>query len=315
MVMKSLLVMTMLVMSWRDVIGGRNGLFRPPAFDTSPWHPVGKGNFNLLKQTAKQLVETTRYGKVENKENRNIRANGQVSDKTNTGSKTMENTNTVDIRENLILDTDTLKTKNLTKETHQQVNSIQDKIKILEENLETETADQKSEASEVRELRVEWSKKLERNKQRTEIPDIYVGKPNTRKHNNDEQSFQAESFASHDSLHPNSSPVQIDPIYFMNTVNDKFEPPRVHRSAFIDPEELAVDIKHDEMHHMDHNPRSSSKNKTNVQSENPHDKQFCVDISKYLDLKWVIKESEECHVNFNRKAIIQYALLVLLLFH
>ena len=90
----------------------------------------------------------------------------------------------------------------------------------------------------------------------------------------------------------------------MNTVNDEYEP-RIHRSAFIDPEELAVDIKHDEMHHMDHNPRSSSKNKTNVQSENPHDKQFCVDISEYLDLKWVIKESEECHVNFNRKAIIQ----------
>jgi uncharacterized protein involved in copper resistance len=89
----------------------------------------------------------------------------------------------------------------------------------------------------------------------------------------------------------------------MNT--DEYEP-RIHRSAFIDPEELAVDIKHDEMHHMDHNPRSSSKNKTNVQSENPHDKQFCVDISEYLDLKWVIKESEECHVNFNRKAIIQY---------
>ena len=96
MAMKSLLVMSMLVMSLKDVIGGRNGIFRPPAFDTGPWHPVRKGNSDLLKQSAK-LVETTLFGKLENKENRNINSDGQFSDKTNTGSKTMENTDAVDI--------------------------------------------------------------------------------------------------------------------------------------------------------------------------------------------------------------------------
>ena len=189
------------------------------------------------------------------------------------------------------------------------MNSIQDKIKRLEENLEKDTADQKSDASEVRERRVEWSKK-----QKTEMPEIEVGKQNTRKNSNNTESFQAEYIISQDSLLLASSPVQIDPIYIRNSVIDEYEP-RIHRSAFIDPEELAVDIKHDEMHHMDHNPRSSSKNKSNVQSENPHDKQLCVDISEYLDLKWVIKESEECHVNFNRKAIIQYFIALMLYYY
>ena len=294
--MKSLLVMSLLVMSMREVIGGRNGLFSPPAFDTSPWHPVGRSNFDLSKQSTKHPIETTRFGNVENKGNDGINDIEQSSDKTSTTSKTMvrmENSDPVDIRENMILDTDTLMTKKSTKQTPQPVNSIQDKIKMLKDNLETDTSDQKSEASEVRERRVEWPKKLETNKQRTELAEINVGKENIREHNDDAQSFQVTS-----------SPVQTDPIYTINTVNDEYEP-RIHRSAFIDPEELAVDIKHDELHHMDHNPRSSSKNKTNVQSENPHDKQFCVDISEYLDLKWVIKESEECHVNFNRKATIQ----------
>ena len=38
------------------------------------------------------------------------------------------------------------------------------------------------------------------------------------------------------------------------------------------------------------------------QDEDPHKEgqQFCVDISEYLDLKWVLKDAEECHVTFNR---------------
>ena len=42
------------------------------------------------------------------------------------------------------------------------------------------------------------------------------------------------------------------------------------------------------------------------QDEDPHKdgQQFCVDISEYLDLKWVIKDEEECHVEFNRFPVI-----------
>ena len=78
---------------------------------------------------------------------------------------------------------------------------------------------------------------------------------------------------------------------------------RVYRSAFLDPDEVGINNNHGQMHHSDHMTGSNNKNNTNVQNENPHDKnkQFCVDISEYLDLKWVIKESEECHVNFNRE--------------
>ena len=80
---------------------------------------------------------------------------------------------------------------------------------------------------------------------------------------------------------------------------------RVHRSAFLDPNEIGVNSNHEEMHQMEH--MASQNNNTNVQSDDPHDKnkQFCVDISEYLDLKWVIKESEECIVNFNRNTFSQ----------
>ena len=86
---------------------------------------------------------------------------------------------------------------------------------------------------------------------------------------------------------------------------------RVHRSAFLDPNE----VMHDQMHHMDHMTRENNNNNTNVQNEDPHDtaKQFCVDISEYLDLKWVIKESEECIVNFNRETFIRLYFIISIL--
>ena len=94
---------------------------------------------------------------------------------------------------------------------------------------------------------------------------------------------------------------------FRSHVLGQYEPQtRVHRSAFLDPNEVGVKNTHDEMHHMDRMASHGNKNTTNVQNADPHDKnkQFCVDISEYLDLKWVIKESEECHVNFNRQRFI-----------
>ena len=85
---------------------------------------------------------------------------------------------------------------------------------------------------------------------------------------------------------------------------------QVHRSAFIDPAELDAlqsarsdhnhsDSDHSGDHHGDNNHHDNS-----TQSEDPHGaEQFCVDISEYLDLKWVIKDSEECHVTFTRSAV------------
>ena len=79
--------------------------------------------------------------------------------------------------------------------------------------------------------------------------------------------------------------------------------PRVLRSPFLDPNEIGIggsNHNHDQMNHDKH-MNENSHNDTNVQNEDPHgNKQFCVDISEYLDLKWVIKESEECLVSFNR---------------
>ena len=191
-------------MSMRYVIGGRNGLFRPPAFDNSPWHPVGRGNFNLSKQSTKHPIETTRFGNSENKDNNGHNDIEQFSEKVSTTSKTMVrvvNSDPVDISENIILDSNTLMTKKSNKQPSRPVNSIQDKIKMLEENLETDTPDQNSDASELMERRVEWSKKLERNKQRTEMAEINVEKEHIREQNDDAQSLQATS-----------SPVQTDPI-------------------------------------------------------------------------------------------------------
>ena len=85
---------------------------------------------------------------------------------------------------------------------------------------------------------------------------------------------------------------------------------QVHRSAFIDPAELDAlqsarsdhnhsDSDHSGDHHGDNNHHDNS-----TQSEDPHGtEQFCVDISEYLDLKWVIKDSEECHVTFTRSEV------------
>ena len=83
---------------------------------------------------------------------------------------------------------------------------------------------------------------------------------------------------------------------------------QVHRSAFIDPAELDAlqSARSDHSgseeggeHQGEHHDDKEHDNST--QSEDPHGaEQFCVDISEYLDLKWVIKDSEECHVTFTR---------------
>ena len=81
---------------------------------------------------------------------------------------------------------------------------------------------------------------------------------------------------------------------------------QTERAAFIDPGQLEVtgeaESGHDHEaggHHEAGHGEEHSNNLT--QASDPHgEQQFCVDISEYLDLKWVIKDSEECHVTFTK---------------
>ena len=81
---------------------------------------------------------------------------------------------------------------------------------------------------------------------------------------------------------------------------------QTERAAFIDPGQLEVtgeaESGHDHEaggHHEAGHGEEHSSNLT--QASDPHgEQQFCVDISEYLDLKWVIKDSEECHVTFTK---------------
>ena len=80
---------------------------------------------------------------------------------------------------------------------------------------------------------------------------------------------------------------------------------KTERSAFIDPAQLEVNSEgHDheaEGHHEGGHEGGHEGDKNQTQASDPHgEQQFCVDISEYLDLKWVIKDSEECHVTFTK---------------
>ena len=83
---------------------------------------------------------------------------------------------------------------------------------------------------------------------------------------------------------------------------------KTERAAFIDPAQLEVKSEgksghgHEtEGHHEGGHEGSHEGGKNQTQASDPHgEQQFCVDISEYLDLKWVIKDSEECHVTFTK---------------
>ena len=87
---------------------------------------------------------------------------------------------------------------------------------------------------------------------------------------------------------------------------------KTERAAFIDPAQLEVNSEgesghgheaegHHEGGHEGGHERSHNGGKNQTQASDPHGaQQFCVDISEYLDLKWVIKDSEECHVTFTK---------------
>ena len=75
---------------------------------------------------------------------------------------------------------------------------------------------------------------------------------------------------------------------------------------FLDPDEVMMA---DHMEDHDHSNTTDggqveavegADTDNSSQDSDPHrDQQFCVDISEYLDLKWVLKDAEECHVHFS----------------
>ena len=79
---------------------------------------------------------------------------------------------------------------------------------------------------------------------------------------------------------------------------------KTERAAFIDPAQLEVNSEVDSGHGHEaegHHEGGHEGGKNQTQASDPHgEQQFCVDISEYLDLKWVIKDSEECHVTFTK---------------
>ena len=98
---------------------------------------------------------------------------------------------------------------------------------------------------------------------------------------------------------PISDPILLD-------FEDNESRSQVHRSAFIEPSELDAlqsardGLKHSGEHEHGHD-HDGTEHHNSTQNEDPHGpQQFCVDISEYLDLKWVVKDSEECHVTFTR---------------
>ena len=82
------------------------------------------------------------------------------------------------------------------------------------------------------------------------------------------------------------------------------------RSAFIDPNDLEQyggrsDLEDQEHNSTDHDKATHTEvdtkynDKNETQADDPHgEQQFCVDISEYLDLKWVLKDSEVCLLGF-----------------
>ena len=264
------LMMSLLVTCYGDVMGSRDALFRPPAIDTTPWHPVGSHKTNLQNQVFQQRSGIIANMKKKVKAKTGKMSAGHIDEISNSKSSQSKDDASVNIQANIISEKDD--------KTHMKPKNIHEKLERLEKKSVTPELDLMPEPSEIKEMKVEWSEKPGRKRKMSPMqssksrqPKSIVNDPMASKAK-EEESFYNFQYGS-----------------------------RTHRSAFIDPQELSGDMNHhDQMHHTDDMHHNNTNNYTNFQSNNPHDKgQFCVDISEYLDLKWVIKESEECIVNFN----------------
>ena len=137
-------------------------------------------------------------------------------------------------------------------------------------------------ASQVREIRLKWSDKVEslRDIQDGNYDDRMVSKDkmmdNKMKMMVDDK--REKRFLDPDGALDSSFVEAVDSSLNLNTTEEAV---------------LGVDYSDDE---------EDEEDEEGAQDEDPHKdgQQFCVDISEYLELKWVIKDEEECHVEFNR---------------
>ena len=144
-------------------------------------------------------------------------------------------------------------------------------------------------AAQVREIRLQWSDKIEssgsKHKKKNERLENYQ---------DDEKMMMKEK---HKMM--NDEKLKMKNRY--NAVDDRRD------KRFLDPDEISmggvtelgsvngneteipenIDVEEEDLGPQDSDPNNDGQ-------------QFCVDISEYLDLKWVLKDAEECHVNFNR---------------
>ena len=132
-------------------------------------------------------------------------------------------------------------------------------------------------ASQVREIRLKWSDKVE------SLRDIQNG-------NYDDRMVTEDTMVD-------------DKIKMMDDKREKrfLDPEGALDSSFVEAGDNSLNLNTTEeaVLGVDY---SDDEEDEGPQDEDPHKdgQQFCVDISEYLDLKWVIKDEEECHVEFNR---------------
>ena len=132
-------------------------------------------------------------------------------------------------------------------------------------------------ASQVREIRLKWSDKVE------SLRDIQNG-------NYDDRMVTEDTMVD-------------DKMKMMDDKREKrfLDPEGALDSSFVEAGDNSLNLNTTEeaVLGVDY---SDDEEDEGPQDEDPHKdgQQFCVDISEYLDLKWVIKDEEECHVEFNR---------------
>ena len=132
-------------------------------------------------------------------------------------------------------------------------------------------------ASQVREIRLKWSDKVE------SLRDIQNG-------NYDDRMVTEDK-------------IMDDKMKMMDDKREKrfLDPEGALDSSFVEAGDNSLNLNTTEeaVLGVDY---SDDEEDEGPQDEDPHKdgQQFCVDISEYLDLKWVIKDEEECHVEFNR---------------
>mgnify|MGYP007048360100 FL=1 len=134
-------------------------------------------------------------------------------------------------------------------------------------------------ASQVREIRLKWSDKVE------SLRDIQDGNYDDR-------------MISKDKMMDDKMKMMVD-----DKREKRFlDPDGALDSSFVEAGDSSLNLNTTEEAVLGVDYSDDEEDDEGPQDKDPHKdgQQFCVDISEYLELKWVIKDEEECHVEFNR---------------